>query len=450
VSRRPFAIALVVGAGAIAANGASLDFARGAAIDLQTQGEKEPAYRLSLPEDVYRWSTRDDLGDVRVLDGAGAELPYAVRVPPGGDSVTEWIELPTFALPVAEPLQGSAAVNIELGSDGTVVAVHGAAPVAQAAAYLIDASRYERPIDELEIGWDTSVADVFVATGVSASNDLTDWRTVLTSTTLAALTTNGQSVKLDRIAVPALRAKYLKLGFDRPFAVTSARARSREPTAAPRASRVLEAVPRGDGFEFDTGGRFPIDRVGIELSAPTYLIEGTVYTRADEAARWQEIGHRAFYRATAGDTVAESDMLPVIPTHRRYWRVELGKTPSDATPRLRIGWIPQEIVFVVQGGPPYQLVYGHGGIAAREWPIADLLNRLTRSTDLGALPVAVALPAETLGGRERLAQPEAPIDWRTVTLWGVLVLGVGIVAGLALRLIRQGRDDPPPPAPENT
>src|SRR4029453_789726 len=116
-------------------------------------------------------------------------------------------------------------------------------------------------------------------------------------------------------------------------------------TAAPRASRAFDAVARADGFEFDTGGRFPIDRVAIELSAPTYLIEGTVYTRADETPRGEEIGRRVFYRATAGDTVAESDMLPVIPTHHRYWRVELGTKPNDATPRLRIGWIPQEIVF---------------------------------------------------------------------------------------------------------
>src|SRR5262245_27817837 len=108
MSKRAFGAALLVCVSATATNAASLEFARGAVLDLRDDGQ--PAYRVSVPEDVYLWTTRDDLGDLRVLDGAGNELPYAVRFPPGGDSVTEWSQLPTFALPAASAAKGSTAV----------------------------------------------------------------------------------------------------------------------------------------------------------------------------------------------------------------------------------------------------------------------------------------------------------------------------------------------------
>ena len=44
------------------------------------------------------------------------------------------------------------------------------------------------------------------------------------------------------------------------------------------------------------------------------------------------------------------------------------------------------------------------------------------------------------GDERRQAKP--PVDWQQVTLWGVLVLGVALVAVLALRVLR----DPAPRA----
>jgi hypothetical protein len=414
---------------------AANDFARGAAIELPAQ--PNAAYRFAVPADVYRWSTRDDLGDLRVLDGNGNEVPYTLRVPPGGDALTVWTDLPAFAMPAAATKPGSAAVNIELGTGGAVVAVHGAAPSSEAVSYLVDAAAYDAPIDELQVTWDTS-GDVFVATSIDASDDLNAWRTVSQSTTLAVLTTDGRSVKLDRIALASVRAKYLKLGFARSLSVTGVRVRSREATAVARAGLTLDGQPNDDGVEFDTGGRFPVDRVAVELAAPTYLIEARLYSRPRDDGPWRDLGTRTFYRATAGATAVQSDPMAVSGQPHRHWRVTVTpKTPDS--PRLRIEWLPPEIVFIAQGAAPYRLAYGQAGAVAREWPVADLLKRLDRPVDLDTLPAATALQAEMAGGPERLIPPPAPIDWRTVWLWAVLVIGVGVVAGLAFRLLRQAK-----------
>ena len=416
------------------------DFARGAAIDLPARADA--AYRVAVPADTYRWSTRDDLGDLRVLDSAGNEVPYTLQVPPGGDSLTAWADLPTFAMPASKTTSGSAAVDIELGEGGTVVAVRGAIVPSEAGSYLIDASSYAAPVDELQVVWSTP-GDVFVTTSIDASDDLNAWRTVVASTTLASLETAGRAVKLDRVTVAGIHAKYLKLGFDRSLTVTGVRARSRAPTAAARAAQTLEGTPRGDGVEFDTGARFPVDRVAVELDAPTYLIEARVYSRPRDDAPWRDLGTRSFYRATAGQSTVQSDPMSVAGQSHRYWRVVV-TPPTTPTPRLHIEWIPHEVVFVAQGSAPYQIVYGQAGMSAREWPVTDLLKRMDHDTDLAALPNATAREAETLGGQDRLIPPPAPIDWRTIWLWVVLVIGVGIVAGLALRLLRHSKHDAPP------
>ena len=441
MTKRSFAWLVVVLTAADALAAAS-DFARGAIIELPAQ--PNAAYRFAVPADVYRWSTRDDLGDLRVLDNGGNEVPYAVRVPPGGDAWSAWTNLPTFAMPAAAATSGSAAVNIELGKDGAVVAVHGAAAPAEAGSYLIDASAYTTPIDELQVIWSTA-GDVFVTTRIDASDDLNAWRTVLPSTTLANLTTAGQAVKLDRVTVGGLRTKYLKLGFDRNLTVTGVRVRTRTPTAAARAVETIDGTTRGDGIEFDTGGRFLVDRVSVQLQSPTYLIEARVSSRPRDDAPWRELGTRSFYRATAGDAVVESDPVAVPGQTHRHWRIVASPKPAE-TPRMRVEWVPHEVVFVAQGAAPYRLVYGQAGLTAREWPIPDLLRRIEHSPDLDALPAAVVHEPVMTGGPDRLVPPPAPIDWRTIWLWIVLVIGVGIVAGLALRLLRSGKGDPPPNA----
>jgi hypothetical protein len=41
-----------------------------------------------------------------------------------------------------------------------------------------------------------------------------------------------------------------------------------------------------------------------------------------------------------------------------------------------------------------------------------------------------------LGGPDRLVEVPAPVDWRTIVLWAVLLLGVAAVGAMAYRLLR--------------
>ena len=114
------------------------------------------------------------------------------------------------------------------------------------------------------------------------------------------------------------------------------------------------------------------------------------------------------------------------PETAQHWRL-IGQ---GATGAMTVQWYSpqQQLLFLAQGQPPYNV-----SIAGSDTP-----SRLQP-----ALPdsLPVAQPAQM---DEFIAMP-TPIHWQQYGLWAVLVLVVGILAVLALRVVKQ-MDPPAPPS----
>ena len=435
------------------------DFARGMTIEIAEPGL---AQRVALTTDLYQWVTRDDLGDLRIYDANGGELPYALRRPSAGESHTPWQGLPLFSLPVSLPVsllgpaagsEAAAGVNIELGEGGAVVAVRGPVTTAPGeTGYLIDASSYPHQPTELELTWPSETADFVARFQVDASDDLNSWRTVVATATLAALHTDGQRVLLNQIELPPVQAHYLRLqplGGADTLTLDSVRTRARIAIDPVRHWLSLAGTQRKDGYEFTANGRFPLDRIEVTLDRDTFLIEARLSSRADSKAPWRDLGVHRFYRARVNGRIAASEPLAIRRPNHHQWRVE-PISPTMAVPKLQIGWLPDEVVFLPQGEPPYLLAYGRAGLSGKQWPMANLLSQLDAEAPSGAggspdlmfdtLPQARLATARMLGGEARLQPEPQPIEWRTILLWTVLLLGVGMVALFAYRLLRPGAD----------
>lgn len=399
-----------------------------------------PVQHVLLPEDVYRWTTRDDLGDLRVFGGGNEEIAYALMRPARSQEHTDWQALPMFRLPTPDTPDGEgAAVNIELADGGAVVAVRGGRVEAAAAqSYLLDASAYDQPIVELRFHW-VATDDVVTQVRVEGADDLDVWRELVASSSLATLTAGAEQVQLDRIVLPTpTRTRYLRvtrLGGGE-LDIQTIEVRSRESRAPERQWADLQGEAVDGGLEFDTGGRFPVDRVSVELDRPSYLVEVALYSRADPSHPWRDRGHRTFYRVAVDGAEASSDALKFASPYHRHWRIEvLGATP-EIEPQLRAGWAPDRLVFANQGQAPYTLAYGSGDFSGRQWPMRDLLRRLDPEQLLSEVPMATLGHPETMGGPARLEPAPEPVDWETVVLWAVLVLGVLVIGTLAVRLLR--------------
>jgi hypothetical protein len=432
------------------------DFARARALH---PADGTLVQRVAVPADLYEWTARQDLGDVRVFNGAGEAVPYAFRPPQPAETVSEWQPMPVFALPPPGADGTPAEVSVRLGGDGAVVAVLGATDSRTGlSSYLVDAGATVDAIYSLSLRWPPEQRDFVSRIRIEASDDLNHWRVVSSMSTVARLTTTDHRVEAKLVEFPSTRARYLRLSqLDgaTPLALAGVDVRGHRPGHVQRHWKTLTGVAESGGHQFDAGGTFPIDRIRVDLPRATYLAEARIHSRASSAHAWRLRGQQKFYRValpvadggsdtgatadTEASTIVTGDAMVMTASADRFWRVEW-VTPQALQPTVDIGWRPEELLFLLQGEPPFRLAYGLAGIAGVAWPIDDLAERFGARplSQIDTLPQATLGEVEVLGGAASLQEPPTPVNWTTLTLWLVLLAGVSLVGALAYRLVRSG------------
>jgi hypothetical protein len=199
----------------------------------------------------------------------------------------------------------------------------------------------------------------------------------------------------------------------------------------------MTGTPAREGeFEFDLGGQFPLDRLRVELPQENTVVSAQLLSRRDVAGEWRSVINAVLYRLRQGDQVLSNPDLAIGVSHDRYWLLRVdprGGGIGRGSVVLHAGWVPQTLVFVARGKGPFQLAYGSARALPSAYPIESLVPGFRSDTPLQAT-AARALEQRTLGGAPAL-HPRR--DYQTWTLWGVLILGVLLLAWMAWRLARQ-------------
>jgi hypothetical protein len=438
-------LSVPVGLGAQASRA---DFVRGIEIRTDAGGS---LYRVLLPDDVYDTSTRADLADMRVLNSAGDAVPHTLRQVPrtvGADA--EWRSVPSF--PMAEAQSGSPArTHVKISADGAVLEVTKDRAAGRAAtAYLIDTSGVKEPLAKIGLTWEAAPGVTFLApVSVSASDDLSSWRTVVPSSAIAQLQRDTFTLTQNEIALPGERAKYLRVSWPRELAavtLTSVRVQPRtEATAREIRWRTLTAdrvAPDGDA-QYDTGAFLPVEYVDIEFADPTDAASVTVRSRAEPTSPWVTRHTGLFYVLQGANGSIHNPYARIDRASERYWDVhttkEGGWKPNRA-PRLKVGWHPHELFFVAQGSAPYTLAYGSARVGPADAPVDELLADLNQSARETQIHTATLGESRTLGGADALKPAPAPLPWKQIVLWTVLIVAVATLALVASRLFRDTKN----------
>jgi hypothetical protein len=442
------------------------DFAYG--LTIEASGS-EALYDVMLPAAVYQGVTRHDLGDVRVFNGAGEVVPHAWR-PRRTQSADAGatVQLTLFPLKAAAgaSVEGLAiSVRRSAGGATSVDIKSGDAPApAQAiAGYLIDMSQQERALRSLELDW-RATEGFSGRLRIDASDDLANWRTLVSGAPLVSLEVGGQRLQQKRIEMPQQKAKYLRLA----WVGTGANNAMPELTAASGelAEKFIEAprewnkfsAARGEKpgeYVFDVKGQFPIDRLRLELPEPNTIAQVEILARDKAEQPWRSVTRGVAYRLRqSGGEVASPD-IQVSASSERWWMIRVdqrGGGVGSGLPVLHTGWVPHQLVFAARGAPPFMLAYGkHGnrGAEAGSLPIESLIpgyredgGASVRSVKTGAKPTVNVQTTfagsqaaqKELGGPARLQEQ---VDWKRWSLWGVLALGVLVLGAMAWRLVKQ-------------
>jgi len=459
---RAFAFALLLSSGALAADAPRAT----SSAPLEPQG-KGAVYALTLPEAVYRGLARRDLGDLRVLNGAGEVVPHALERVAASEKVAG-ASLPLAFFPLAgapgRPVE-ELGLRVERRPDGTVVAVvapgERRAPEHRVAGYLIDASAAGAALRELRFEWPAGPEGTALDARIEASDDLRAWRAVA-SGPLLVLRRGEATLERRAIELPALRAKYLRLSW---------RPGQQDPKLSGVAAQLVDAAADAERswsrteavagakpgeYVFELPPALPVDRLRLELPQENTVVSATLAVQERAGGPERALLSAVLYRMEHGGQKLANPDLKLAPTAGPRWLLRVdqrGGGLGAGLPVLHAGWLPHRLLFVARGEPPFRLVFGNPDMASAAMPTRSLLPGAAEDKPIAALPAVLGqvtsapLPERTSG--EAVRGYFEQMDRKKLWLWGSLLLAVLVIVGMAWRLTREmpAPGEPPRPRP---
>lgn len=413
---------------------------------LQLSVAQAGAYRLTLGEAQYRSAVSPQLGDVQVFNAQGQPLPSALLAADQPlAQPAQWQALPWFALPAQG---GGAGEDLQLlterNTDGSVRRVEARlgrnGSSAQPGGWLVDASALRSGVQALRLDWQSAQA-LQLRVRVEASDDLRDWQRVADEVPLVDLEQGGNRLQQRRIEI-GHQAKY--------FRIVPLAGGSLPPLTAVQAERVAAAqvidwqwrtltgaAGKPGEFEYTLDGRFPIAQADI-VTADNSVVQWTLLSRDDSNQPWQvRAGPWVAYQLQESTQRRQSQAQSLtMSTRDRYWKLMATQAQPSQVPTLKLGYQPETLVFLSQGDAPFSVAAGSVRATRTDAPVGTVIAQLRQQQGAQWQPAVATVqgPAQALAG-DAAVQPER--DWKRWLLWGLLVLGVLVVGGFALSLLKQ-------------
>ncbi|HET8730401.1 MAG TPA: DUF3999 family protein, partial [Moraxellaceae bacterium] len=218
------------------------------------------------------------------------------------------------------------------------------------------------------------------------------------------------------------------------------------PVAAVAPERWVDIAAQADeetgDYLFDLGADLVATRLQLRLPQRNTVAPVTWQVRQHQRDDWQDVVHAVVYRLQRDSGEVNSPAIAISRQAGRYWRLRIDSRAGGigaGTPVLHLGWEPRELVFLARGAPPFTLAYGNRNAVAAQLPLASLLPGYQRGMER-TLPVALAGDPHALGGHDAPAagqEDQPPPDWKRWLLWGILLCAVGLLAFMALALLRK-------------
>jgi hypothetical protein len=413
-------------------------------------------YRFDLPAAVHAGSRRNDLGDIRIFNGAGEVVPHALinHEAPVQTEVAQ-VAVPFFPLRrETKAGDGSLSVSVRQTANGALVAaaLNAAASQARLVGYVIDASRIGDSRRALVLDWQPQPSGTIVSVHVDGSDDLQSWRQIGTGTQLVDLHSGDRRLQHKRVDLAGSAQKYFRIRWpevqdgivvvsmavetgstgDRPDRMRWTAAESVRPGSAP-----------GE-FLFESAA-LPMAAMRIGLPQINTVTPLQIQHRRNDREAWREAANTVGYRLMRNDDELRSPPIALCCSTDRYWRIQFdqrGGGIGRGQPKVELGWTPQQGMFVARGSGPFLLAYGSADVTPTSFAAATLIPGY-KVEHYPVLPSAtfdppVARSAAAVGINE------TAFAWRTLALWGVLIAGVMLLATMVWRLLRQVGQSPDP------
>lgn len=431
------------------------DFAAGYYLEVASPG---PLYSLELPLDVYRTVRRPDLGDIRVFNGAGEVVPHSLRdvaVPP--ESVRQKEAVPFFPLYENTAIAGQSdlAMQVVRNSTGTIVSINAdpklGAGGPQVTGYLLDLSALKWSVGELLLHWTAGQDSSVHTVTLQHSSDLQRWIPLVAKASLVDLQHSGARVEKRNVVLPYSPQKYLRLTWQGgpPLRLTEVEGVS--PVVPSRQQRqwddlgggVVDTAEKLLTLSYKTSLRLPVSSAQMVFFDKNPTARIALQSRSTDKDPWYTRCEQVFYKLSFATSEVRNEPCVFPPTTDSLWRAVVredgaGIGARQQIPTLQLGWNPSELVFIGRGAPPFLLAFGSAGLEQQNkgdnTVVLQALNADPANHELGSVRLG---SRRELGGERALKSLPPPPPWKKWLLWGVLIIGVGCLAGMARSLLKE-------------
>ena len=437
--------------------------------------------QLQLPLSVYQHAQSASLADVRVFNSAGQPVPFAF-FQPTRSSTTQWREsdvnlFPLMSGPADDP-SGQLELDVRASQDGTLLSVHAKGIGKKQAgnqliALILDLGKSPvgETLDSLQLFLPDSVAESYRADlAIEQSDDLKLWDRVAQSRIdwlKSAPLDSKSSADLvnDRIPLSARAGRYVRIQWleGKPLQFKRVVARWRSSTAP--IDETMEVVLKpGPGkiagdWAYASSPAIAANEIGLNLPNANTVMPVSIgfYRQQQKPTRqWllDAITYNTFYRLNQNGVERRSSRLHIAPQGSSEWVVRPQTASADA-PELVLRWRPSTIVFTAQGGnkssenASFILAFGANAEKLKQLQTSNSPLSLVApgfsDSDLNQLEQAVlgdaVATSATTQATISVETADSKINKRTLWLWGVLIFGTLLLAGMSWRLYKQMNKD---------
>jgi hypothetical protein len=356
------------------------------------------------------------------------------------------------------PLYASAAgrdavpeIQVERRADGTVVSVTNGASGAPGAGklrgYLLDLSQSRNPARRLTLDWDPAVTG-FQEVLVEASHDLQHWEIWSRSAQLARLDYNGQRIERRDIDLPGRHAAYVRLTWRDPdiappLTAAAVIATADRPAPLVWSAALAPSVSSADAYEWRFPAPLAPERARISLPQANVLAPAELWGESDDQAAGpgRLRARTVLYRLEVQGRVWESDDIALAGPPLRAIKLKLDARGGGlgGAPMLALGLAARQVLFLARGAGPFVLAIGDASAEPAALPPATLIPGYGGAGAPPISPAALGAIATPALAAPSSAAPALAFDWKTATLWAILLAGIAGIAAMALYLLRQMR-----------
>jgi hypothetical protein len=435
-------------------------------LPLQTEGQAT-WYRLEIPMSVYWSATHADLRDLRVFNAEDEALPYTLLPSEDSRSLREK-EARLFALHAETAIDEEPGLRIQRDSSSTTIDILPGKPTPipqqRLSGWLLDLGEPDFPLERLRLDWQGDEEndgkggwEGFLRFAIEASDDLEHWRD-WGEGQIVHMRFRGESIDQRDVPLPGQKARYLRLTWHGAQTLLLEKAQVFGTLSGHEPTPLIWSEPlrgqRADENEFiwRLPLELPLARVRIRITQPNTLapvvLSGSARQvdvrrnkrislsrpQAQENILWRTLARGVLYRLSENGHERAQEELELPGEAANQLRLQLdhrGGGLGNEPPELRVALRGDRLIFLARGKPPYRLALGRADAPSAALPLTTLIpgydERHPPTFGLARLTETPTLPSADLA---------ATPDQKKTGLWAVLLIGVILLVGMALSLLR--------------